>query len=101
MSVWTHAEEDEIELGQLDRVLADELGDQLLLVRVCHLLHVICKRRIDGMNVLVWYFDFGEELLLAEFMIRVCMIEWDGTFVGVEDMPEYKLCSLGRCVTGL
>lgn len=91
VSVGAHAEQDEVEDGEARGVFIRELANELLLIRVRKLVEVVEQGRVDRVDVLRWDGHLGEELVRAEFVIGVRVVEWHGAFVRVEDMPAGKV----------
>lgn len=91
MAVGAHAEQDEVEDGEARGVFIRELADELLLVRVRKLVEVVEQARVNRVDVLRWDGHLGEELVRAELVIRVWVVEWHDAFVRVEDMPAGKV----------
>lgn len=87
VAVGADAEEDEVKDGKTRRVLLREFVDELLLVRVGELLEVVRERVIDGVDVVARDGDLGEELVRAEEMIGVGVVERHDALIGVEDLP--------------
>lgn len=88
VAVGTGSEEDEVEDGEASGVLLRKLADKLLFVRVRELLEVVGKRGVDRVDVVCRDRDLGEELIRAEPVVGIGVVERDYTLVGVEHLPE-------------
>lgn len=87
VSVWTDAEEDEVEDRKTSRVFLGKLVDKRFLVCVGELFEVIEERDVDGVNVVWRYGNFAEQLLLAKMVVGVVVIQRNTTFIGKENLP--------------
>ena len=95
--VGADAEKDEVEDRETRRVLLGKLANELLFVCVRDFLECVLVRRIsssgfdqggiNGMDIFLRNRDFGPKMRLAEAVVGVFMIQWNDTFVGIEDLP--------------
>ena len=79
--------QDKVEDREPCRVLLCELGDQLPLVRVGEFFKIVEEGGINVMNIFGWDGDFGEEDIIAEFVVGVFVVERHSSFIGVVDLP--------------
>lgn len=91
----TTAQQDQVEDGRLDRVLAGETRHERLLVLVGQFLRVVEVLDVDGVDGRCALFagDLIEEVFLQKAVVAVFVVERDGALVGEEDFPFRKLWS--------
>lgn len=88
VAVWAHAEEDEVEDGIPDALLACKCLDKLLLVGVREFLGVVEERLVNGVDLgSLELGNLGEELLVAEVVVAVLVVQGDEALIGKEDLP--------------
>lgn len=90
MSIWTHAQQDEVKDGESSGVFLSELGNERGFVIVGQFFEVVEQGGVDGMDVGTWDSDMCEEFFEAEFMIRVWMIVGYDAFVCIVDFPVFS-----------
>lgn len=78
---------DKVETRERNGARADEGGDKLLLVVVCHRLGVVQFRSVDNVNVLTRDRDMREEVFVVEAEVGVFVIERHYALVREEHLP--------------
>jgi hypothetical protein len=62
-----------------------------LFVGVCEFFDVVEKGGINGVDIFVGNGDFREKCISTGLVVRIGVIKWNDTFVGVEDLPVMEL----------
>lgn len=105
VAVGTAAQQDEIEDGKLDAVLAGKLAHQVLLVEIGEFLGVVIFDVLlvdgvdDGRAELGG--DLGDQLVLQQAVVALLVVEGYGALVGEENVPLGELGDiLGGTIAG-
>lgn len=88
VTVWAHSEEDEVEDGVTNGFFTGKSLDELLFVCVTELFWVVKEGFVDGVDLRSLQLrNFGEELLMAQVVVGVFVVERDKAFVAKENLP--------------
>lgn len=90
VAVWTTAEQQQVEEGQLDRIAGGKDGDEQLLVLVGHLLRIVEVLLVNGVDLGLAQLlarNLVQQLLLEQLVVAVLVIEGHAALVGEEYLP--------------